>query len=105
MTYLQGRYLSEFLEHFLKSLLSKFFGEVLDVAIGEPLGFLTQFNLPLLPGDEAAHKDFLGIEQHPIDLLDGVHRGLFSLEMDEAVTLRLARRILHNLEKVENQWT
>ena len=38
----------------------------------------------LIPADE----DLFVVEQHAVDLLDGVNGGLLSLEVNEAVALR-----------------
>merc|ERR1719400_693454 len=63
-------------EHFLEFLVSKVLSEVLDVHVGELLGLLSQLLLPLLAGHKPPHKDLLLVEQHAVDLLDGVHGGL-----------------------------
>ncbi len=68
-------------------MLSELLAEVLDEDIGEALGLLAQLLLPLLAGNEASDVDLLAVEQHPIDLLDGVVGGLLGLKVDKAVTL------------------
>ena len=68
-------------------MLSELLAEVLDEDIGEALGLLSQLLLPLLAGNESSNVDLLAVEQHAIDLLDGVVGGLLGLEVDKAVTL------------------
>ena len=40
-------------------------------------------NKHVIPADE----DLLVVQQHAVDLLDGVHGGLLSLKMDESIAL------------------
>ena len=91
-TYLHGRDLSVLGKHLCEVLLGEFFAEVFDEDIGESLGLLAQLLLPLLAGNEASDVDLLAIEQHAVDLLDGVVSGLLGLEVDKAVTLGVGVR-------------
>merc|ERR1719339_463025 len=69
-------------EHFLEFLVSKVLSEVLDVHVGELLGLLSQLLL---------------VEQHAVDLLDGVHGGLLRLKMNEAIAFGATVGVLGNL--------
>ena len=71
-------------------MLRQFFAEVLDEDVGEAFSLLAQLLLPLLARDEASNVDFLAIEQHAIDLLDGIVGGLLRLEVNKAVALGIA---------------
>merc|ERR1719427_1196403 len=84
-------------EDFLEFLVSKVLSEVLDVHVGELLGLLSQLLLPLLAGHKPPHKDLLLVEQHAVDLLDGVHGGLLRLKMNEAIAFGATVGVLGNL--------
>ena len=89
--------LPKLVEHFFQFVIGQIITEILDVDIGKLLGLLSQLLLPLLAGDESADEDFLLVQQHAVDLLDGVHGGLFGLEMDESVSLAGAVTVLSDL--------
>ena len=74
-------------EHLLELLISQLVSEVLDVDVGELLGLLSQLLLSLLAGNESSDKDLLLVQQHAVDLLDGVHGSLLGLEVDESISL------------------
>ena len=74
-------------EHLLQFLFSQFVSEVLDEDIGELLGLLSELLLALLARDEPPDKHLLLVEQHAVDLLDGIHGGFLGLEVDKSVSL------------------
>ena len=74
-------------EHLLQLLFSEFISEVLDEDIGELLGLLSQLLLALLARDKPPYEDLLLVEQHAVDLLDGVHGSFLGLEVDKSVSL------------------
>merc|ERR1719318_51587 len=89
--------LSELGEDFLQLFVSQIFSEVLDVDIGELLGLLSQLLLALLAGNKSADKHLLFVQQHAVDLLNGVHSRLLGLKMDKSITLAATISILGDL--------
>ena len=87
---------AELREDFIQLFVTEVISEVLDVDIGEVLGFLTQLALTIFAWDESSDEYLLTIEQHTIDLGDGTHRSLFSFKVHKTVTLRVASFILGN---------
>jgi len=90
-------YLSKLREEFFQFVVAKLVAEVLDVYVGELLGFLSELLLPLLARDEAADKDLLLVEQHTIDLLDSVEGSFLSFKMHKSITLAASISILGDL--------
>ncbi len=88
--YLDGRDFSVLGKHVCQILFGQIFAKVLDEDIGEAFGLLAQLLFPLLAGDEASNIDLLAVEQHAINLLDGIVGGLLSLEVNKAVALGIA---------------
>ena len=88
---------SELRKHLVELFVSEVVTKVLDVDVGEVLGLLAELALAVLARDESADENFLAIEQHAIDLSDGVHGRLFSFEVDETVALRVASLVLRHL--------
>ena len=79
--------LSELIEHFLQLVIREIVAEILDVHVCELLGLLSQLFLALLARDKPPYEHLLLIEQHPVDLLDGVLGSFFGLEVDKSVSL------------------
>ena len=75
-------------EHLLQLLVSEVISEVLDEHIGELLGLLSQLLLALLARDKPPYEHLLFIEQHAVDLLDGVHGSFLGLEVDKSISLK-----------------
>ena len=84
-------------EHLLQFLFSQFVSEVLDEDIGELLGLLSELLLALLARDKPAHEHLLLVQQHAVDLLDGVHGSFLSLEVDKSITLGQVDEIYFNI--------
>jgi len=91
-----GGDLPELGENFLQFLVTEVLSKVLDVHVGELLGLLSQLLLALLAGNESANKDLLLIQQHAINLLDGVHGSLLGLKVNKSITLAGSISILGN---------
>ena len=66
--------------------------DVLDVDVSKPSSFFAQLMFAILAGNEASNVDFLAVQQHSIDLLDGTQGRFFSFEMDKSIAFALAVR-------------
>lgn len=74
-------------EEGLNLLLGELGVEVLDVDVGELGLHLLNLGLALLLGDVVTDKDLLVVQQHAVDVLDGVLSGLVGLVVNETVSL------------------
>lgn len=71
--------------------------DVLDVDVCEVGLHLLELALAVLLGDVVADVDLLLVQQHAVDVLDGLGSGLVGLVVDETVALGVAVLILSNL--------
>ena len=82
----------------LSKLLIRHFGlDVLDVDVSKVSLHLVELALAVLLGDVVSDKDFLFVQKHAVDVLDGVLGSLGSLVMNEPISARVAELVLSDL--------
>ena len=84
--YLDGADFSIFFKQIGKFDFVVLITDVLDVDIGESASFFTKFDFTFLAGYESSDKDFLAIEQHAIDFLNGTQSSFLRFKVDESVS-------------------
>ena len=84
-------------EHLLQLLFGEVISEVLDEHIGELLSLFSQLLLTLLARNKPPYEHLLLIEQHAVDLLNGVHGSFLGLEVDKPVSLWKLDKIYFNI--------
>lgn len=86
-------------EEFSKLLVADVGINVLDVDVGEVCLHLVELGLSVLLGNVVTNKDLLVIEQHSIDMLNGILGSLGGFVVNEPVSARVAVLILGNLAR------
>ena len=92
-----GGDLTESLEHDAELVVGDLEIDVLDVDVGEVGLHLLELALAVLLGDVVADEDLLVVQQHTVNVLDGVVGSLGGLVVDETVTLGVGELILSDL--------
>jgi len=84
-------------EHFPQLLIVHILAKVLHEHIGEsPVGATVSLGA-LASCHETAHVDLLVVQQHVVDVLDGLFSGLVGLEVNKAVASAVHMLVGHDL--------
>ena len=67
-----------------------FLANVLDKNVGESSGFFAQLHFAIFAGNETSNEDFLAVQQHSVDLVDGTQGCFFGFEMNKAIAFAFA---------------